>query len=111
MAGSAVALARQLKGARQRVRVQAEMAERRLTIGAIAAGVGFLEKRGTIPTAIGNIPTKLAGGIALSVLETQATGSTRRLASAGADALLAIYSYAAGKAGAFIAGDADGDDL
>lgn len=108
---TAIALQRQLKGVRGRVRAQAEVAERRLAIGAIAAGVGFLEKRGTIPVSVGNIPTKLAAGIVLSIIETQAHGSARRLASAGADTLLAIYGYAAGKQGAFIAGDADGDDL
>lgn len=105
---SAVALARQLKTVRQKTRVHAESAERRLAIGAVGATYGYLERRGTIPVAVGNIPSKLVAGVVLSIAETQLSGAARRLCGAGADGMFALYGYAAGKAGGFIAG---GDDL
>ena len=93
-----------------------------MVIGASGAALGFLEKRGSLPIAVANIPTKLALGIGLSLLEANSGGATRRLAGAAADCALAIYGYQAAKTGALIAGemvagefvagdDGDGDEL
>jgi len=111
----AASLARRLDSVRKRARVQAETAERRMIIGASGAALGFLEKRGTLPIAVANIPTKLALGIGASLLEANSSGSTRRLAGALADTALAVYGYQAGKTGGLIAGgeyvgDDDDDD-
>lgn len=111
MSTNAAALARRLEAVRKRTRFQAEIAERRAMIGVTGAAYGFLEKRGTIPPAVGSVPTKLAAGVLLTIVESQTSGATRRMAGAGADALLALWGYAAAKSGAFIAGEADGDEL
>jgi hypothetical protein len=109
----AASLARRLDTYRRNQRTKAETAERRLIVGAVGAAVGFLEKRGTLPIAIANVPSKLAIGVAATLLEANSSGSTRRLAGALADASLAIYGYAAGRAGGLIAGEeyVGGDEL
>jgi hypothetical protein len=101
---TALAARRQVENVRKKMKVHAETAERRMAIGAVGALIGFLEKRGTIPLSVANIPTKLALGIAGSLLEANSSGSTRRLAGAAADTALAIYGYQVAKTGAMIAG-------
>lgn len=80
-----------------------------MIIGAVGAAMGFLEKRGTLPIAVMNIPTKLAIGIAGSLLEANSSGAARRMAGAAADCALAVYGYQAAKTGALVAGEMVGE--
>jgi hypothetical protein len=109
---SASSLAKRLEHTRRKAKVAAESAERRIVIAGSAAGIGFLEKRSTIPVAVMGIPTKLAIGIVATLAEANTSGATRRMSGALADAALAIYGYQATKTMSFIAGDDDavGDD-
>jgi hypothetical protein len=101
----ASSLAKRLEATKRRARVTAETAERRVAIALGSAGIGFLERRKTLPIELGGVPTKLGLGIAATLLEANATGATRRIAGAIADASFAIYGYQATKTQNFIAGE------
>lgn len=92
---------------RFRANQKTAQAERHIAVAAFAGAIGWAEHAGHLPTAIMNVPSKLALGIGLTFVAMQARGTTARLANAGADAALATYAYAAAKSGAFIAGDDD----
>jgi hypothetical protein len=100
-------LARRLDTQRKKARLSAETAERRITIALGSAGIGFLEKRDSLPMTVIGIPTKLGLGIAATILEATSSGAMRRMSGAIADASFAIYGYAAAKSGNFIAGEGD----
>jgi len=78
---------------------------------AIGAGVGLLlgalERNGKLPASAFGLPTKLGMGLALEVLGAYGKGSTARLAHHAGSACLTVYGYAAGKAGAIVAGNSD----
>lgn len=81
-----------------------------MLIGVAGGALGFLEKRGTLPISVANMPTKLMLGIAGSLVEANTSGASRRIAGAIADTSLAIYGYQAAKTGALIAGEVVGED-
>ena len=102
---SRAALATRLQNLQKRAASQSQQIERRLAISAAAAGIGFLESRGTLPVSVFNLPVKLLLGLGAAAVETQVTGASRRLAGALGDASLAVYMHDAAKAHSFIAGE------
>lgn len=99
------ALATRLQNLQRRAAISSQQIERRLAISAAAAGLGYLESRGTLPVSVVNMPTKLVLGLGLAAAETQFSGSSRRLISAAADAAIAVYMHDAAKSRSFIAGE------
>jgi len=110
----ASALAKRLHGLHTRARENKHQNMRRVAIGGVSAALGWAEGNGKLPTAIMNVPTKLALAGVLAITELNTRGATQRFAAAGTDALIAIYGWNAGRTKSFIAGDGDdetaGDD-
>jgi hypothetical protein len=69
--------------------------------------IAELSKRNILPKTVFNLPVKPVLGVALLFAASKSSGSTRRVLDAAGDAALAIYGYAAGQAGSFVAGDED----
>lgn len=100
-------MAKRLHGMHTRARENKHQNMRRIAIGGVSAALGWAEGEGKLPTAVFNVPTKLALAGVLAITELNTHGAMQRFASAGTDTLIAIYGYNAGRTKSFIAGDTD----
>lgn len=96
------------KSINKNARAKAERAEQGIVRKAVVAGTGaaiaYAEKKG-MPDEMLGVPSKLAVGVGLTLVEIFAKGAVQRIAGAVSDASLAVWSHEAVQEGSFVAGD------
>lgn len=105
MASKSIALAAQ----RTRLVAKSQSVERTLMMSAAGLAVGAAEKAGKLPVSVMGMPSKLGLGIIGHLVAMNTGGTTQRIARNIGDTCLAVYGYAAGRAGAVVAGEDDYD--